>query len=83
MPSLARLRNEVSTAIKYVPYRHQAIKIEIGTLTESLHTWLKRFRNLSTQAAILVFENRVTLMGQSKASHNLLQRKEINLWDWY
>ena len=29
-----------------------------------------------------VFEKTVKVMGQSKASHNLLYVNEINLWDW-
>ena len=38
MSSIAPLGNEVSTAIKYIPYRHQTIKFAVGTMMESLHT---------------------------------------------
>ena len=38
MSSIVTLVNEVSTAIKNVPYRHQTIKLAVGTMVESLHT---------------------------------------------
>ena len=38
MSSIATLVNEVSTAIKNVPYRHQTIKPAAGTMVESLNT---------------------------------------------
>ena len=81
--SIAPFRNEVCTAIKYVPYHHQTIKLAVGTMTESFHTWLKTFLEISVLGLLFWCFKRVILMGQSEASHNLLQRKEINLWDWY
>ena len=38
MSSIAPLGNQVSTAIKDIPYRHQATKFTVGTMVESLHT---------------------------------------------
>ena len=49
-------------------------------MTEPFYTWLKDiFINLHTQTANLVHLT-VQVMDQRKASHNLLQIKEI-LWD--
>ena len=78
MSSIATLVNKVYTAIKNVPYCHQTINLAVGTMVESLHTWLKT----SLEMWFLCLK-RVTLINLSEASHNLLQRKVINLWDWY
>ena len=77
MSSIAPLGNKVSTAIKNIPYHYQTIKLAVGKTVESLHTWLKT----SLEISVVRLVKRVTLVGQSKTSHNLLQRKEINLWD--
>ena len=47
MSSIAPLVNEVSTAIKNVPYRHQTIKLAVGTMVQSLHTWFKTSLEIS------------------------------------
>ena len=52
-------------------------------MTEPFHTWLKTFLEILVLRLLFWCFKRVILMGQSEASHNLLQRKEINLWDWY
>ena len=62
-----------------VLYRHQTIKLAVGTMAEPLRTWLKgAFRNLSTQNAISVY-SKETWRKRAKTSHSL---KEINLRDW-
>ena len=38
MSSIAPLVNEVSTGFRNVPYRHQTIKLAVGTMVESFHT---------------------------------------------
>ena len=81
MSSIAPLTNEVSTAIKYFSYHHQTIKLAVGTMTESLHTLLKTFLEISVLQLLFWCLKRATIMGQSKPLDNLLQRKEINLWD--
>ena len=38
MSIIAPLGNQVSTAIKYIPYRQQTIKLAVGPMAHSLHT---------------------------------------------
>ena len=52
-------------------------------MTESLHNWLKTILEISVLRLLFWSLKRVTVTGQSQVWHNLLQRKEINLWDWY
>ena len=76
MSIIAPLGNQVSTAIKYIPYHQQTIKPAVGPMAQSLHTWLKTSLEISVLRLLFWCLKRVTLIGQSEASHNLLQRKE-------
>ena len=70
MSSIATLVNKVYTAIKNVPYCHQTINLAVGTIVESLHTWLKT----SLEMWFLCLK-RVTLMNQKR---NQLVRLILN-----
>ena len=65
------LGSEISSAIKCFT---SLPKLAVGTMAETLHTWLKDvFRNHSIQTDIWLYLKRtVKVMGQREASHHFL-----------